>query len=613
MQKQMEKRWSSKPVDLKVAEELSTNTKLPFSVCKLLVSLGITSPKQAKEFLKPDFKSQLHDPFLMTDMQKAVDRINRAIDNKEKILGHGDYDCDGVTSTTMMKVGFQLLGLEIDTYAPNRFKDGYGLNPKNMNKFCREYDLIISADTGIRAFEAAKIANEIGHADLIVTDHHEPMIDHVSRLHTVPEDAIVETHGDEFIALPDAYATIDPQRLGDKYPCKTLAGVAVIFKTLLAVFLSRGINPKELFYHLDLVATGCIADLAQQIDKHGPSLDFEVRMLCKYGIQVMNKKPSVWVQAIKEATNIKDPIDSTHIGFRIGPLLNAPGRLEDPTPAVNLLLEKDLEKAKEMAKELKKINSKRQEQTKEYEQVIESLLQEGEENYDYGIVVESDVFHIGIAGLVAGKLCEYFYRPSIALAPVEKDGKVVLKGSARSIPGIHVLRMLDKVRDEIGDFVYGGHEQAAGMTLEPERFEDFRRAFRNACMQHDEKVFVPSIYYDVEVDLEEVDFALLKFLDMFEPFGQENPKPVFKASNVRLSFIKEIMDGKGARFTFEQNSTSINGVSFKNGEKFVSLYHDVLTHSDDCFVDILFSPSINEWNGNVSVQLLVEDMRIHEE
>lgn len=520
---------------------------------------------------------------------------------------------DGVTTTTVAKKAFQHLGVEIDVFVPNRFKDGYGLNPKNMEKFCREYDVILSGDTGIRAFEAGVLAEEIGHADLIITDHHEPFVETLEHMEKAPADSIIEEHGDTYIAIPKAYAVVNPHRLGDKYPCKSLAGVGVIFKTMMALFIHRKEKTTPLLELLDLVATGCIADLVPQIDRHGEELDFEVRTLCKLGIKQMNEKPSTWVRAIKATFGIKGEINATHIGFSIGPLLNAPGRLEDPTPAVELLVEDDLEEALIKAKGLKEINTKRQSQTKSYEKTIKQLENGPSEHYDYGIVARAEneeEYHIGVAGLVAGKLCEHFYRPTIALAPVTKeDGSVVLKGSARSIPDIHVLNMLNKVKDEIGEFVYGGHAQAAGLTIEEHRFEEFRTAFRNACKEHEESVFVPKVFYDLDMDFEDVDFSFIETLQLFEPFGQENFEPVFCAKDVFLRKVTPHGKGTGAGFTFEQNFIDLKGVTFNKGKEYEALFQESFKKNGECRVDILFHPYINEWNNNISIQLRLKDVR----
>lgn len=677
----MHKRWESKKIDLKLAKKISSECtiqmngkmiNIPLSISRLLVSIGIKNEVEVRKFLTPNL-NQIHNPFLLKDMKKAVERINLAIDKGEKILGYGDYDCDGVTTTSLMKEGFRLLGVEIDVYAPNRFVDGYGLNPKRIDGFAHDYDLIISGDTGIRAFEAAKLVKKIGQADLIVTDHHEP---HIVQKDVVDKEAelngaTTEIIGDEKIYLPDCYAVIDQQRLGDDYPFKSLAGVGVVFKVLQALFMLRKADMKPLLYLLDLVATGTIADLAKQIDFHNGTLDFENRVLCKYGIAVMNQQPKPWVKAISISTGIKkvsdnnkeqlklmrkevkniekddealikkkaeienlqmefkqellndrvffdnfEKIDSTAIGFRLGPTLNAPGRLEDPMPAIELLLEKDENIALEKAHSLKKVNTKRQAETKEYEGVINDLEKMDKEYSDYGIVVQSESFHIGIAGLIAGKVQQHYYRPAIALAPIEKNGKIILKGSARSIPGVHILRCLDYVKEKIGAYEYGGHEQAAGLALEPERFDEFRSAFREACMEYDEKHFIPCLNYDAEVTLGDVNENLINFISLLEPFGEgmfisDTKKPLFRANKVKISELKEIMDGKGCILTFTQDYNKAKGVMFNGGEPVITQFNELSKVKKDAICDILFSPEFNYWNGNRYVQLMISDIKFH--
>jgi len=694
----MEKRWETKDISEKHTKYLAKAAGVPLPIAELLVAIGIEDPQEAMLFLKPDFR-MLHNPFLMLDMEKAVARILLAIKNGERILVHADYDCDGVTTAALFKECFRLLGVEVDVYAPNRFTDGYGLNPKNMDRFAREYDLIISGDTGIKAFPAGQLVEEINHADLIVTDHHEPLEGHIEReifdnlkrkendideiskmdvnkikkedyeklqkkkeeaeiklkkysvlyeqgylprtmteeekitilfdLGIVPQETDVELVHDHFIALPKAYAVVNPKRLGDTYPCKSLSGVAVVFKLFQAIFVEKNLDMKPLLNLLDIVATGLVADLVQQVDKketiYGKSNNFEVRVMTAFGLKVMNKSPKAWVKSICEVQSIKlddgEEIDSTHLGFRFGPLLNAPGRLKDPTPAVDLLLEKDPDKSLAIARELKQINTERQEQTSVYQFVSQDLKEKGETYYDYGIVVQSDEFHIGIAGLIAGKLCEEYYRPSIALAPVQKDGKTVLKGSARSIPGVNVVKVMGEVQKEIGFFEHGGHEQAAGLTLYPEQFEPFREAFRKECMKHSEETFIPLFKYDSVITFDDIMkhdplahpdvtfYPFMKFMKLLEPFGQENKQPVFRANNVEIQSMDPIMEGKGYRLTFKTNYGTLKGISFKGGEEALPSYASAIESSGTALVDLLFSVSINTWNGKKSIQLNMEDIR----
>lgn len=658
MEESNEKVWVKKNFSKKEADYIAKELNISKTIAELLVSVGISTKEEVENFLRPNYKTQIHNPYLLRDMNEAVKRVNQAIDNNEKILIHGDYDADGCTTIALGKQGFELLGVEVDTYAPNRFSDGYGLNPENMKQFLKEYDLIISGDTGIRAFEAGEIIENGGGADLIITDHHEPLegfledlflefenklksgkidfqqlhpttnsvdeylelfhsfsteekITIIQNVSILPKSAVIEILEDKYIALPKALAVINPQRLGDSYPCKTLAGVAVMFKLLQAVFMSRKEKIKPLFYLLDLVAVGCIADLAQQIDRSGEKLDFEVRTMCRFGIEIMNRKPKPWVQAIIETKNLKPPINSGHIGFQIGPMLNAPGRLDDPKPSVDILLAKTLDEALVYAEVLKQINDVRQRQTKAYIEIAEELRKEGKERYDYGIAVQSDKYGIGIAGLVAGKLSQEFYRPALALSPVQTEDKLLLKGSARSIPGIHILRVLDKVREEIGDYIYGGHEQAAGITIEAERFDDFKTAFRKYCMMYDEEIFIPKVFYNIETTIDEMTLSFMGFLVKLEPFGEGNKKPIFRSNEVLITEVKQTKNENCLIFTFEQNNSTIKGITFQNGKEIYEAYQMHKNDIGGCKVDILFSPSINEWNNTKKVQLELQDIKFY--
>lgn len=670
--------WRTSPFTDEDIQGISNRLGVSSAIAKLLYSLDITEFDDAQNFLKPSLKL-LCQPEGLTDMDKAIDRIEKALLNKERILIHADYDADGVTTASMFKRGFEILGYHVDLFCPNRFKEGYGLNPVKIGEFVEEYDLIISGDTGIKAFEAAKIIHEHPTCDLIVTDHHEPFVyktdeptDEVQM--ALDQAAVPYEFDDETMLLPNCIAVVDQHRLDDTYPNKSMAGVGVAFKTMHALLNRFKVNPIELFKHLDLFAVGSIADLAPQLNKYEGKWNFENHMLCKIGISLMNEQPKPWVKAISLVTSIKrmspddkdyikeqnaaikesikigeldkaekidiqdetkfniyksylnrdhffeegEKISGTSIGFSIGPTLNAPGRLDDPRPSLDLLLEDDDVEALKKAMALKRINTSRQVQTEEYAKVIKDLESSGEEYYDYGIVVQSENYHSGIAGLIASKLQQHFYRPVIALAPFEKDGVQYLKGSARSIEDIHVLKAIQYVSSKIGFFAYGGHTQAAGMTILADQFDDFRRYFREACMQYDADAFIPKIYYDTELHLSEVDFELIDVIHLFEPFGvgmfkSDTKEPLFCSKKVKLKTIKLQSNGKGANFTVEQDGHSLSCVTFNKGQEFLELYQDELENSPSVYVDILYAPSINEWNGRVTVQLHVNQMRIHEE
>ena len=607
----LENIWKKQFVDAEISRSLQEETGLPSTFVNIMVANGMHTAEEIKNYLNPSLK-QVHNPLLMSDMEKAIERINRAIENGERILFHGDYDADGVTTTTLAVKAFEHLGVKIDYFVPNRFKDGYGLHPRNMEKFAQEYDLIISGDTGIRAFEGVQKVKESGHADIIITDHHEPYIKNIEFLHEAPKYSVVEEFGDEYIALPNAYAVIDPHRLGDKHPCKTHAGVGVIFKTMLALYRSRNQPIQPLLDMLDLVATGTIADLAHQVDSHGETLDFEVRVLCKAGLQMMNEKPSLWVYALCEKIGLSPEamITGETIGFGFGPMLNAVGRLHDPTPAMEFLLEEDVDASLEKAEILKDYNQKRKESKKAASELIKKMKDDGDETkYDYGIVVHSDTYGEGVAGLVAGEFCEHFYRPTIALTTAEVDGVTMYKGSARSIEGVHVLHMIDEVHREIGDFVYGGHPQAAGLRILPEQFEAFQTAFRKACMKHDAETFIKKFTYQTEAKIEEVDFNFLDSLSQLEPFGEGNTKPTFLLSRAEVVSFKPHGKGNGFNMVLKQERETIEATSFDSAPIILPLYQEALAMNNEVFVDVLFQPSINEWNGRTKIQLRIQDLK----
>lgn len=613
----LENIWRQQFIDENISQSLQEETGIPSTFINIMIANGINTVEDIKNYLNPSLK-QVHNPLLMSDMEKAVERINRAIDNGERILFHGDYDADGVTTTTLAVKAFEHLGVKIDYFVPNRFKDGYGLHPRNMEKFAQEYDLIISGDTGIRAFEGVQKVKESGHADIIITDHHEPYIKKIEFLHEAPKYSVVEEFGDEYIALPDAYAIIDPHRLGDKHPCKTHAGVGVIFKTMLALYRSRNQPIQPLLDMLDLVAVGTIADLAHQVDSHGEKLDFEVRVLCKAGLQMMNDKPSLWVYALCEKARIAPEVMITGetIGFTFGPMLNAVGRLHDPTPAMEFLLEEDVDASLEKAEILRQYNEERKKSKEVAAGLIKKMEDEGDETkYDYGIVIHSDLYGEGEAGLVAGKFCEYFYRPVIALTTAEVDGVTMYKGSARSIENVDVLEALNEVHRKIGDFVFGGHKQAAGMRILPEQFEEFQREFRLACLKQkkSEDTFTKKFTYQKEARIEEVDFNFLDSLSQLEPFGEGNTKPTFLLSRVEVVSFKPHGKGDGFKMVLKQDRDTVEAISFDLAPTFSPLYQETLATYNEVFVDVLFQTGINVWKGRTTIQLHIKDLKIANE
>lgn len=629
--------WIPKPINEKLVKELTEELPdITNTTAKLLISIGITKKEQAISFLQPNFKTDLHNPGFLKEIKQVLIRIKQAIDNNENILIHGDYDADGITTVAIFVKAFEMLGVKVDYFLPNRFIDGYGINIDNVEMFSN-YDLVISGDTGIKAFDTAYEVTHNSKTDLIVTDHHEPVVFPKEEKSRIPKYTKVIETDTQIMALPDCFATTNPKRIDDDYQSKDLSGAGVAFKVMEALFMYLKKPKIELYELTDFVACGLIPDMVPLFNTKQNS--FEVRNLIKLGLSLMNRNPKKWVSAIKKEMNINKDINSTDLGFSFGPLLNAVGRLDDPTPAVEFLLEEDTTKLQEKAKFLVEKNKERQKLSRETgTKIIKELQNASEEFIDYGIVVQSDDLHIGITGLVAGDILKEFYRPTIALAKFEdKKGNIVYKGSGRSIEGLSVLEALIEVEKELGNYIYGGHEQAAGLTLLPEQIEPFRKLFREACKKQalkvgEEELFEPKEYFDLELQFEEINTNFLLELNSFEPFGMGNPQPIFYAKNVQIKEMLATKNDNCKRFNFSQNNNNMNGICFNKGKSYQKKYDELIEEilneeyysdtlneeekteiiedikNNQIFVEILFTPQFNEFRGKTTIQLLIKDI-----
>ncbi len=622
-------KWVEKPYDIEKATKLYQETKISPLSAKLLVSRGITTAEQARKFLMPNFNEELHNPSLLKDIDKVVSRIYKAIQKDEKILFLGDYDADGVTTTAIFVLGMKQLGKEVDYFLPNRFKDGYGVNVRNVEEFAK-YDLIVTGDTGIKAYEAIYELTHSYNRDVIVTDHHEPAVYPVSKRERVPEKTKVIENKKEVMAIPDCYAVINPKRIDCSYPGKDLSGAGVIFKVIEELFNYLHYPKKNLYQLLDLVACGLIPDMVPMFNIKKDS--FEVRNLVKLGLSIMNNRPKDWVTAVQDVKKgdsanskkkkVERPIVAMDLGFTYGPLLNATGRLYDPRPAAEFLLEQSKEKTYEIAKYLHEVNLERRKLSAENTaEILKDLKNKGEEFTDYGIVVTSPNLHVGITGLVAGDVLKEYYRTTIALAPFETpEGEKVLKGSARSIYGISVLDALIDVEEEMGPYTFGGHEQAAGITLIPEQLDTFQSLFRLAIKKQVDKigdeVFEPKKFYDAKIRFEEIDLRLIDELSKFEPYGMGNEEPLFHAENVLIDSItvlrdKETGKEKALKFNFVQDGFFMEGITFTKIKELEQQYEEALKDNSMVSCKILGVPQKNEWAGRVKLQFKVEEILIN--
>ncbi|WP_440895961.1 single-stranded-DNA-specific exonuclease RecJ [Amphibacillus sp. Q70] len=530
-------------------------------VNQLLQNRGFTDPHELNQFLNPKL-DDLNDPNLLDGLEDSKARIQLAIEQGESILVFGDYDADGVTATTLLVETLHELGAMCDYYIPNRFTEGYGPNPQAFREAKRQgFDLIITVDTGIAAFESAEVAKELG-LDLIITDHHEVQAE-----------------------CPEAYAIIHPKTSKD-YPFKELAGVGVAFK--MAQYL-LGYFPTQF---LDLVAIGTVADLVPLIDEN--------RILVKFGLEALSNSSRPGISALKEVAAIKGVIDEQDVGFAIGPRLNAAGRLESAYPAVELLLTRDIEEGSRLATEIDLINQERQQLVNHMVEEALELVKQNEKDNQSVIVVAKEGWNEGVLGIVASKLVRTFQRPAICLT-LKSDDQIA-KGSGRSIAAFDLFGNGMEINDLFIQF--GGHAQAVGMTLAIEQVDTLRQSLNQLANQElQPEDYKEQLNLELYLELQYLNLETIKKIDQLAPFGMANPKPLFYLKG-SPSDIKQIGTNKNhLKFILEQNGAKLSSVGFGLGDRV-----DRMTTNDD--LEVVGHLQINEWNGTRSPQLLVKDLRI---
>ena len=564
----MNKRWNILPVDEVRTQQLQAALRINYSLCSILVQRGYDNYEKAKAFFRPSLAG-LHDPFLMKDMKKAVDRIVQAIQSNEKILVFGDYDVDGTTSVALM---YQFLcsiydPALLDFYIPHRYREGYGVSKAGID-FAAEnqFSLIISLDCGIKSVELIAYAKTIG-IDFIVCDHHLP---------------------DEI--LPDAIAILDAKQKDCNYPFKELCGCGVGFK--LATALAGHFNVDESFYYcyLDLVATAIAADIVPMTGEN--------RILAYYGLQQINNAPCAGIKALIQLGGIKEKLSITNVVFVIAPRINAAGRMDDARKAVQLFIEKDTVKAFEIAELLHSDNSDRKEKDSTITEEALSIIQNDSTLINRKTtVVYHEAWHKGVVGIVASRLIETYYRPTIVLT---KSGDI-LTGSARSVPGFNLYEAIHACRENL--LGYGGHFAAAGLSLLPENLPAFSNAFETIVSNTiSPELLIPEIIIHASLNFSDISPSLYNIIQQMEPFGPENMRPVFIARNVKDKGFSKIVKELHVRFVLEQEGISFTGIGFNMSEKFYLLENKQP-------VDIAFTLDENVWNGNTTLQLKVIDVR----
>jgi len=556
--------WEVKNPEIALRESLARSLKISPITAQLLINRGINDELQAAHFLYGDMRSA-HDPFLLKDIKKACGRIKLAISKSEKILVYGDYDVDGITGVALLYTVLKHLKADVESYIPNRLEEGYGLN-KEAVKAARKKKvaLIITVDCGISAHEEVRLAGSLG-IDVIITDHHEIKID----------------------SLPQAHAIINPLQKDCAYPFKQLAGVAIAYKLAQALVEKTRYPIEE---HLDLVALGTVSDISAQ---HG-----ENRILTKCGLKRLNETKKKGLRALIEVSGLKGKnISCGHIGFALGPRINAMGRVGSPELALKLFLTDDANEAKLLAERLNAENrSRRRIESKVLEEALDKIKIEVNFKDTRVIVLASENWHPGVVGIVANRIIDRFYRPTIIIALDGKKGK----GSGRSIDGFHLFNAITSCGEWLLDF--GGHKAACGLAIEKKHIEKFREQINSiASRTIEEEYLSPRLSVDQEISLADLSEKLIEELALLSPFGPKNPRPLFISRNLVLRDAPKKIGKNGFKIWVTDGSATCEAVSFKDSEMGMSSVGEK--------VHLVYTPSLNSWQGISTIQLDLKDIK----
>lgn len=559
----MNKKWQIYETDEGKIEELKEKYKLNSLLATILVNRGIDSKEKIRQFLEPT-RQDFYNPYLMQDMEIAVERIVRAIENQEKVIIYGDYDVDGITSTVVLKKFLKDLGLEVSYYIPNRLNEGYGLNNKAIEKIVNEgYSLMITVDCGISAIDEIDYANSLG-LEVIVTDHHEP--------------------GE---VLPKALAVVDNKRKDSNYPFRDLAGVGVAFKLTQALGMKLGLKEETYLKYLDIVCVGTISDIVPLVDEN--------RVITKLGLLLVRQTKNMGLKSIINSSGYSK-IDSNTISFGVAPRINACGRMGKAEEALELLLSTEIYRVNELTKKLSEHNRERQEIEKT---IYESAVEKIEKNHLYEnrtIVVGGKDWHHGVIGIVSSKITDMYFKPSILLS-FEEDGTG--KGSGRSVPGFDLHDALTKCQDTLEKF--GGHSMAVGVTIKKENLEKFIKEFEKIAEEEKIEEIVPILNVDAKIDLNSVDKDVIESLRALEPFGEANKMPIFAFKNLRIDSIRALSEGKHLKLTLKEDNRIINAIGFNMG----ALAEEYKIGDK---IDVAGVLEINTFNGVDNLQINIKDV-----
>ena len=558
----MNKKWEIYQTNEEKVEELQEKYKLNRLLSTLLTNRGIIEEAEITKFLNPK-RSDFYDPFGMPDMEKAVERILKAIENKEQIIIYGDYDVDGITSVTVLKSFLEERGIQVNVYIPNRLNEGYGLNKTAMEEIAKQGNkLMITVDCGITAVDEVEYAKTFG-IETIVTDHHEPAEE-----------------------LPKAIAVVDAKRKDNKYECRNLAGVGVVFKLIQALSIKLGLDQKEYLKYLDIVCVGTISDIVPLTDEN--------RVIVKLGLKLVEQTKNLGLKEILQSCGYSK-INSTTISFGVAPRINACGRMGHQEEALNLLLSKEENEVKELTQKINEYNKTRQEIEKNiYNEAVEQIEKEGLDTKNT-IVVSGKGWHHGVIGIVSSKITELYFKPSILLC--EEDGEC--KGSGRSIPGFDLHEALMECNDTIDKF--GGHAMAVGININKEKVEEFKEEFEKIAKEKEVDKIIPILNLDAEIKLDDVNKEMVDSLKELEPFGEDNKMPIFAFRNLKIDSIRSLSDGKHLKLSVKDNKNIINAIGFNMGTL-------VDTYRIGDRVDIAGNLEINSFNGVDSIQINIKDI-----
>ncbi len=559
----MIKKWEYNKFDDETIEKFANENNVSKLLAKVLLNRGFKEKEKVQKFLYPKLE-ELYDPFLMNDMDVAVQRIIEAYETKEKVTIYGDYDVDGITSISVLKSFLTELGMDVEHYLPSRLEEGYGLNNEAVKKVAEQSTkLLITVDCGISAYNEVEYAKELG-MEVIVTDHHE-----------CPEK------------LPRALAVLDPKREDSTYPFSSLAGVGVSFKLIQALSYRLNLDRKRYLKYLDVVCLGTVADIVPLVDEN--------RIIVTYGLILMKQTRKVGLQELIKASGYSK-IDSMTISFGLAPRLNACGRMGKADLALELILTQDRAEAQKIALELNEINKERQEVEKK---IISDAIEiiERDRLYENGvIVVGNENWHHGVIGIVASKITETYYKPSILICMENGKGK----GSGRSIEGFDLHGALTECEDLLEKF--GGHEMAIGLSIYESNILKLREKLCSIAIENKIDELQPVVKIDAEVNSDDISFETIRDLEKLEPFGEANPSPIFMYKNLKVDSVRALSNGKHLRLVLKDNNFKYDAIAFNMGDKRLSI-------EIGNKVDIAHSLEINHFNNTDKIQFNLKDIK----